>query len=153
MPDTSDRVMAMVEKELAANPNISNDELRAKAERLDASIVPLSARAFNARYPLQVKRRGKPRSRSGKKRGGKSAAGARKNAARASRDGGRKAGAARGGKGGRRRAARSGGTDERDRVRAVLLDLARDLTAADGAAGIVDVIGSVDDYVDRILTR
>lgn len=150
MPDTSDRVMAMVEKELAANPNISNDELRAKAERLDGSIVQLSARAFNARYPLQVKRRGKPRRRTAKKDGSKTR--------RSRGDTGRTARTAparsRSAKARRRSPARpraGGSEDARLHVRAALLDFARDLAAADGAAGIVDVVGSVDDYVERIL--
>ena len=151
MAETNDRVMAMVEKELKADPNISNADLRKKAERLDPSIASLGARAFNARYPLQVKRRGKPRK-------------ARKGTKRAARKAGRKAGGAKargrgtakGAKKGRgpgrprTSATRGASNGERGRVRAALLDFARDLASADGA-GLVDVIAGVDGYVDRVM--
>ncbi|HUF14052.1 MAG TPA: hypothetical protein VMN78_13190 [Longimicrobiales bacterium] len=157
MADTNDRVMAMVEKELQADPEISNEDLRTKAEKLDEGVARMSARQFNARYPLQVKRRLRPRRSggrksarrgAGRKRGGKTrAAGGAKR--------GRPAGAGR--KARRPAAAKSaratrGGQEDgtRGRVRATMLDFARDLASADGA-GLVDVIAGVDGYVDRVL--
>lgn len=121
MAEINDRVMAMVEKELRANPDISNDDLRSKAEKVDGSVSKLSSRQFNARYPLQVKRKLAPKKR--RKRGG-----GRKAAAGSKRDG-------------------SGN----DAVRAVMLDFARDVAAAEGKAQIVDLIAGVDKYVDRVV--
>lgn len=48
--------METVEEELRKDPEISNEELRSKAEDIDPEFADLSARQFNARYPLQVKR-------------------------------------------------------------------------------------------------
>ena len=50
-------VMEMVERELRENPDVSNKDLKLKAEEIDEEIEELSARQFNARYPLQVKRK------------------------------------------------------------------------------------------------
>jgi len=121
MADAHDKIMAMIEKELAANPDIENAELKKKAERIDGSVGKLNARQFNARYPLQVKRRMNPPKR-------------RRRAAS---------------KGGRARGGRGGGN--RETVRAVLLDFARDVAAAEGKAQIVDLIAGVDRYVDRVV--
>lgn len=49
--------MEMVERALRENPGIGNDVLRERATDIDASIAELSPRSFNARYPLQVKRK------------------------------------------------------------------------------------------------
>ncbi|HEX6588235.1 MAG TPA: hypothetical protein VF039_04385 [Longimicrobiales bacterium] len=175
MPDTNERVMAMVEQELRANPDMSNEDLRARAEKLDDAIAGMSARQFNATYPLQVKRRLMPagarraRKASKRARGRKAGAkpGGRGTGAGATRRSAGKRGAkapAKAGKRGRA-AARAVGTDirrgrgrpagaavdgARGRVRAALLDFARDLASADGA-GLVDVIAGVDGYVDRVM--
>lgn len=161
MAETNDRVMAMIEKELQADPNITNEDLRKKAERLDPSIASMEPRAFNARYPLQVKRRNKPRRARGARKGAKRGAG-RKSARKPGRPAGRKAGAkgtrkgtGRGPGRPRKRATATGaalaaGDGPRGRVRAALLDFARDLASADGA-GLVDVIAGVDGYVERVM--
>ena len=156
MPETNDRVMAMIEKEIQANPEISNGDLRTKAVKLDDAIGRMSARQFNATYPLQVKRRMRPRKKAGRK-AAKSAKRGRKAAAKAS---GAKRGrpAKSGGKRGRpakvaATSGRSGGRGDaavRDRVRGVLVSFARDLASSDGA-GLVDVIAGVDGYVDRVM--
>lgn len=57
MAKRNERVMEMVESALRENPSISNDELQERAADIDSSVGELSARSFNARYPLQVKRR------------------------------------------------------------------------------------------------
>jgi len=153
MPETNDRVMAMIEKEIAANPDISNEDLRAKAEKVDSSVSRMSARQFNATYPLQVKRRMRPRrarkASKGAKRGGNQANGGARKAGRPAGTG-RKRGrppksATAGGAGGS-----TGRGDARDRVRGVLVAFARDLASSDGA-GLVDVIAGVDSYVDRVM--
>ena len=159
MPDTNDRVMALIERELQANPNSTNEELRAKAEKLDDAVARMSARQFNATYPLQVKRRMQPRrprrARKGSKRARK-ATGRQRGRPAADRAPGRpsKAAAGRtgplGGTGTRALVRGDAANATRGRVRAALLDFARDLASADGA-GLVDVIAGVDGYVDRVM--
>ena len=48
---------------------------------------------------------------------------------------------------GRKRSAGAG----RDKVRAVLLALAKDVADADGKGAVVDIVAGIDDYVDRVL--
>ena len=55
--DRNPDVMEMVERELRENPEVSNRDLKLKAEEIDEDVEDLSARQFNARYPLQVKRK------------------------------------------------------------------------------------------------
>lgn len=55
--DRNERVMEMVEEALREDPDVSNDELQERASEIDPRIGELSPRSFNARYPLQVKRR------------------------------------------------------------------------------------------------
>ena len=162
MPDTNDRVMAMIEKEIQANPEISNEDLRAKAEKLDDAVGRMSARQFNASYPLQVKRRMRPRRRGGRKatKAAGTKSGARKGGAKKRGrpvGSGRKPGrpaknatgtAPRGGTGPRSFA--RGDAVVHDRVRGVLVSFARDLASSDGA-GLVDVFAGVDGYVDRVI--
>ena len=69
MAEANRNVMQMVESELKKNPDISNKELLEKARSIDKGVEKLSARQFNATYPLQVKRTMKPtRKRAGGKR-------------------------------------------------------------------------------------
>lgn len=127
MADSNPKVMEMVETELKKNGDISNAELFEKAVGIDAGIKSLSARQFNAKYPLQVKRALKPRKRGprGKKAPGK----------RTATSAGRSGAAA----------------TDRDRVRAVLLELAKDIAGAEGKADVVDVVAGIDRYVDRVV--
>lgn len=55
--DRNERVLEMVEGALRENPDVSNDELQERASEIDPRIGELNARSFNARYPLQVKRK------------------------------------------------------------------------------------------------
>lgn len=55
--DRNERVMEMVEEAIRDNPDVSNDELQERASEIDPRIGELSRRSFNARYPLQVKRK------------------------------------------------------------------------------------------------
>lgn len=55
--DRNERVMEMVEEALREDPDVSNEELQERASEIDPRIGELSARSFNARYPLQVKRK------------------------------------------------------------------------------------------------
>lgn len=131
MADANPKVMEMIEAELKKNPDISNKELFDKAIQIDKGISKLSARQFNAMYPLQVKRALKPRKRGGRKS---------------------KASRAKGGKRAGRTAGASGSAgDSRGKVRAVLLDLARDVANAQGKGDVVDVVAGIDRYVDRAI--
>lgn len=120
MADVKPKVMSMVEEEIKKNKDVTTKELYEKAQKMDKDIAKLTARQFNARYPLQVKRRMKPRKR-------------RKAAPRKTKAT-RKSGSRRGG----------------ESVRDVLLQFAKDVANAEGKAAVVDVIASVDDYVGRI---
>lgn len=130
MADANPKVMEMIEAELKQNPDISNKELFDKASQIDKGIAKLSPRQFNAMYPLQVKRALKPRKRGGRKP---------------------KASRAKGVRGASRARAGGGGGDSRDRVRSVLLDLAKDIANAQGKGDVVDVVAGIDRYVDRAI--
>lgn len=141
MAEANPNVMQMVESELKKNPDISNKELLEKARTIDKSVEKLSARQFNATYPLQVKRSMKPaRKRTGGKRGKAAGKGSR---------GGRGRGPAAGGGTGSSRG-RQAGEASRDQVRKVLVELARDVAQGDRGA-LVEVAAGIDRYVDRIL--
>lgn len=56
-PDRNPEVMEFVEEALRENPDASVDALQEQAASIDASVGELSTRSFNARYPLQVKRK------------------------------------------------------------------------------------------------
>lgn len=127
MADARTKIMDMIEAELKKNPDISNAELFEKAKKIDKDVEKLSARQFNATYPLQVKRAMKPRKRKAKKS---------KPARSKSRKG---------------RSAAATGDDHRDRVRAVLLELARDIANAQGKGDVVDVVAGIDSYVGRVM--
>lgn len=131
MADANPQVMEMVRSELEKNPDTSNQELLEKAKKIDRSVGDLSPRQFNAIYPLQVKRRQKPRKRAGRAR----------------------AGAAKGGRGrkrGREGAAAAAAGADREQVRKVLVQLARDVAQGDRGA-LVEVVAGIDRYVDRVM--
>lgn len=48
--------MEMIRDALQDDPDVSNRELQERAAEIDPEVGELSARSFNARYPLQVKR-------------------------------------------------------------------------------------------------
>ena len=142
MAEANPNVMQMVESELKKNPDISNKELLDKARGIDKNVEKLTARQFNATYPLQVKRSMKPaRKRTGGKRG--KAAGGK--GARGGRGRGAPAGGGTGSKRGRQ-----AGDGSRDQVRQVLFELARDVAEGDRGT-LVKVVAGIDRYVDRIL--
>lgn len=108
-----DRVMNMVRDEIERRPDVTSQELFEKAKKLDRGIRSLSARQFNATYPLQVRRSiapKRPRARRGSR---KSATG-------------------------------------REHVRGVLLEFARSVAGAEDPGELVEVIGNLDTWVDRI---
>jgi hypothetical protein len=135
MPEVAekDRIMDMVRKELEKDPGIENKELYAKASDIDESVEDLTLRQFHARYPLQVKRQM-----------AQDSGGAKKKKKRKKKSGTSRKGATSGGRGDG-----SGGVD-RERIRSTLLRFARDVSAAEGKAEMIDLLSSVDDYVDDI---
>lgn len=126
MAEVKDKVMDMVRKELDKNPDAENRELYEKATKVDGSIADLTLRQFHARYPLQVKRQ-KAQTSGGGSKSKRSASG-------------------RGGGGGK------GADVNRDKVRATLLQFAKDVSSAEGQAStLIDVLENVDDYVDQVV--
>jgi len=125
--ETVEDVMKMVERELGRDPDISNEALYEKARKIDGSIADLTLRQFHARYPLQVKRRRAAASGRSKKK--------------------RKAGS------GRRRTKKSapGSGADREAVREILLRLAREVSAAEGKAAMIDLVVGLDRYVDEVV--
>ncbi|MFW6206322.1 MAG: hypothetical protein ACOC5J_00140 [Gemmatimonadota bacterium] len=123
MPKADEKVMALVEKELEKNPNATVTELYEKAQAAHPSVGQLTHRQFNARYPLQVKRK-----KSQKKHKRKS----RRRSTRASRSG------------------EINGV-QRDKIRAAFLDFATDLTSAEQRSELVSVLAEVDKYVDQVV--
>ena len=57
MPEVDEKVMRYVEGVLKKKPDIKLDELFQLTKKSHRSMAKLSKRQFNARYPLQVKRR------------------------------------------------------------------------------------------------
>jgi hypothetical protein len=136
MAEVNPQVMEMIRDELKKNPDVSNQDLFEKARSLDPAIGELSARQFNARYPLQVKRTMSPRKPAGRR-------GSTRPRGRAARDTGSAGGTA--------AKEKPATPDARDKVRRVLLELARDVAGAEGRGAVVDVVMGIDRYVDRVM--
>lgn len=135
--DVSAAVLKYVTRRLKANPNVKNADLFARACEIDESVAKLSARQFHAKYPLQVKRR-LAKAAAGT---GKPAAAARK--APAKRRARAKAAPA--------AATPAVGGGNPDAVRALLLNLARELAGAGTQAETIEVMARLDVYVDDIM--
>ena len=80
MAQTDEAAYAAVEAELRRNPDATQDELLEKAKEASPGIARLNRREFNARYPLQIKRKILRESGGGGTR--KRSAGAKKTAAK-----------------------------------------------------------------------
>jgi hypothetical protein len=121
MARNEDKVMEFVTKELEKNPGAKTADLFEQAKRVDASIKELSLRQFNARFPLQVKRK-KSGSKPGRKR----------RSLNLRRDRGTESTA-------------------RDAIRGLFLKFAGDLTGAEEKKDLVKVLAGVDRYVDEAI--
>lgn len=124
MAEVKEKVMNMVRKELDKDPDVENSALYEKAKKIDSSIGDLSLRQFHARYPLQVKRQ------KAQKTG------------RSSRSRRKKAGS---------RRSKKKGQVNRDTIRGTLLRFAKDVSAAEGKAEMIDLLANVDRYVDDVV--
>jgi hypothetical protein len=128
MAEVDQKVMKFVEDTLRKSPRIKNAALFERVKESFPSMGELSNRQFNARYPLQVKRR--------------------RALARRARGGG--AGTGPTVRGSRPRMRPTPGTP-RDAVRQVFLDFATDLAAAEDRKELVTVLAGVDAYVDQVV--
>lgn len=127
--EVDEKVMSFVERVLDENPEIELEELFERAKESSSSVADLSKRQFNARYPLQVKRRRsqarRAREGAGKRRGRKTA--------RPPTRGPDRTGAS------------------REAVRQVFLEFATDITGAEERKELVRVLADVDRYVDQAI--
>lgn len=95
MADSNPKVLAMVERALKKNPDLSSTELQQRAERIDKSVKDLTGRQFHARYALAVRKKlagggSRRRKKKGGRKPGRKKGGGRKRAA-GGRRGGRRA--------------------------------------------------------------
>ena len=129
MPEIDEKVMQFVEDTLKKTPKIQLDDLFEMAKKVSGTVAQLSKRQFNARYPLQVKRK------------------------KAQADGPRKPrkkkAASKAGRSGKRAAAPNQAS--REAVRKVLLQFATDIAGAEERKDLVKVLAGVDRYVDQVL--
>ena len=70
MAKNEEKVMQFVKAELEKNPDASTNELFEKAKSVDAGVKQLSLRQFNARFPLQIKRKASLAKGGGRRRSG-----------------------------------------------------------------------------------
>lgn len=125
MAKNEERVMQFVKAELERDPKVTTSELFEKAKKVDTGLAELSLRQFNARFPLQIKRK-------------KSMAAPRK------ADKGRSRTAA-----ASRRDGRRASQNRRDALREVFLRFASNLASAEERKDVVRVLAGVDAYVDE----
>jgi hypothetical protein len=136
--DVDAKVMKFVEETLKKAPKIELEDLFERAKKVSDSMGMLSKRQFNARYPLQVKRR----AAQGKRPKAKAEKAPAKPRVR------RPAAAA-------EAQAHPEPTPASDRsrqnVRKVLLQFATDIAGAEERKALVKVLAGVDRYVDQVL--
>jgi hypothetical protein len=125
--EIDEKVMEFVKETLEKSPKINLDELFERAKGISAGVAGLTKRQFNARYPLQVKRR-------------------LAQATRPKRTGRKKSPT----RGSSRRTSASKAEASRDAIRQVLLRFATDLAGADERKDLVKVLAGVDGYVDEV---
>lgn len=175
--DLDEDVLAMVRRQLDRDPPPPTRALYGRAVRINRDIYELSLRQFHAKYPLRVKRE---RARREREEAGGAAAdasgdagvdgtalasggGARDGSAGVDQDAGRRhlfgpegAGAADGtwrgrevGEGGSPTSAEDAG-GVRERVRGVLMGVAREIAEAERPEALVDVVQRIPDRVDEL---
>ncbi|HET8653906.1 MAG TPA: hypothetical protein VFL93_00135 [Longimicrobiaceae bacterium] len=133
MAERNDEVAARVQAILSRDRDASTTDLMRAASEVDPTVDSLSKRQFNASYVLPAKRL----------LGHTAKRGAGKKSPRAKAPAGhRRSDAAR---------VRGGGSERHEQVRAVLLEFARDFSAAESRSQIVDVLSHVDRYVEKIV--
>ncbi len=141
MADVNPKVLAMVRREIGKNPAVTNDALKKKAAAIDSSVRKLTRRQFHGTYRLTASR---ALASSGNARRRPTAAGTGKRGATAGTRRPRKAAPVSAGTG--------HGNADRAAVRATLLELVAEVAKAESRTDIIGVLGSLDRYVDRILS-
>jgi hypothetical protein len=140
MADVNPKVLDMVRREMAKDPAVTNDTLRKKATAIDSSVRKLTPLQFHGTYRLTASR------------ALASGGNAKRQPVTAGSGKGR---VATGTRGPRKRApvsaATGDGRADRATVRATLLELAGEVAGAESKTDIIAVLGSLDQYVDRIL--
>ena len=121
MAESEEKVMRFVEETLEKDPQIETSELFERAKKVDSGVANLSLRQFNARFPLQIKRRKSMADPNRRQRPR------------------------------RRRRRSQAAAEGREAVRQVFLRFASDLSAAEERKELVGVIAKVDNYVDEAL--
>lgn len=148
---TDEKVMAMVEKELQKNPDVSVDELQTKGASINKDVASLTARQFHARYPLQVKRRKAMAADAAAPKKAKKSTKRKKAPKKAKKTAKAKRRARREDRSAEQAASpTAGGTMDRDAVRSAFLGFASELTAAEARKDLVKVLAGVDKYVDQV---
>ena len=138
VPAVDKQVMKFVEDLLEKEPEIRPEELFNKTKEFKSSIGRLSKRQFNARYPLQVKRKRALATQGKKGEKGQKGAPPRKRT---------------GSKSPKRKPSRPEKKDSpREVVRRILLEFATDITSAEERRDLVKVLARADRYVDRIVS-
>jgi hypothetical protein len=147
--ERNQQVLEHVREQLGANPQLGSRELYASAQEVDRGIGGDSLQQFHARYVLPVKREqgAGQGGASGRRSGAKRPKRPRKDKAQPEQPAAQEAAAS--AKPRRARAQAVAGAD-RDRIRAVLLEFARDFSGAESRSEIVQVLSRMDEYVDRI---
>lgn len=118
-----DKIMELVRKELDSNPDIQVRDLFEKVKGKEPSARELTLRQFNARYPLQIKRRQRMSEPTGDTPERRTTQ--------------------------RRRSRRPDAN--RDAVRDTFLRFASELSAAEERKDLVHVLSKVDQYVDEVV--
>lgn len=143
MAERNEEIASYVRERLAKNPDLGSRELYDTAQ--ERFTVDDTLQQFHARYVLPIKRAG------GASRGRKTKAraprGKTKRQAEATTTAGTRGGTRRKSTRGRKTAATG---SERDQIRAVFMDFAREFAAAESRGEIVRVLSEVDGYVDRV---
>jgi hypothetical protein len=155
--ERNEKVLQRVREELSKNPQLGSRELYELAQQVDKGVGQDSLQQFHARYVLPVKRG--QRSGEAKPAGRRAGGGAqqprrgRKGRAQAQTQSEQPSPAEQSGaapaRAPRRARAAAEGAD-RDNVRTVLLEFARDFSGAESRSEIVQVLSRIDEYVDRI---
>jgi hypothetical protein len=150
MAERNEKVLERVRQELTKNPSLGSKDLHEIAKGMDGSVGEQKLQQFHARYVLPIKREQSGGAKGGRK-GGRRSTGAAKGRKPATRA----AAAAKPGpqakSGGRAKAAAP--ETDRNRVRSVFLDFAREFADAESRAEIVQVMSRVDDYVEKVVAR
>ena len=135
MAEKHEQIMEMVTEEIKRDANVSLPALMEKAQEIDPSVKDLTSRQFNARYPLQVKRK-----LSGAKGGRKPGSRRRTKKATTQAQAPRRR---------TRRGAQATG-ERREELRKVFFEFAREFADAETKTEIVGVLDKVESYSERV---